>query len=111
VIFLPALTVATKGTQMLDSSRVAVGRIVHFTYCEYSAPIASELGGNQVKPGDVEAAVIVKVWDATTGGCNLKVLRDGPVDFWATSRLASASDGSEPGFWHFPVAEAVRPPS
>lgn len=92
----------------IDPSRVAVGRIVHFTYCPVSAKMANELGGNQVKAGDIEAAVIVRVWDASTGGCNLKVLRDGPADFWATSRLASKSGGSDPGFWHFPVAEAVR---
>lgn len=92
----------------MDSSRVSVGRIVHFTYCSVSAPMANALGGNQVKPGDIEAAVIVRVWDIETGGSNLKVFRDGPVDFWATSRSASKSGGSEPGFWHFPVSEAVR---
>lgn len=73
--------------------------------------------GNQVAAGDTCPAVITRVWDADSGGCNLKVLLDGNDDLWVTSRLLDNPDtdaerispdpdhegpGYQPGTWHWP---------
>lgn len=57
------------------------GRIVRFTHDEYTAARA---GGN-VHAGTTCPAIIVKVWDATGGYVNLKVINDSEVDTWETS--------------------------
>jgi hypothetical protein len=70
------------------------GRIVHFVLPD----------GNHA--GEHRAAMIVKVWNATTGYVNLQVFIDGSNDYpqatgpmWATS--VEYSDVHEPRTWHW----------
>lgn len=51
--------------------------------------------GNEASPGDICAAVIVKVW--SEGCANLKVLLDGNDTLWVTSRMRA--DSAQPGAW------------
>jgi hypothetical protein len=57
-------------------------------------------------PGRHVPAVIVKIWDQTTGLVNLQLFHDGPDDGYAdgqsmrvTSRLYS--ENKEPATWHW----------
>lgn len=52
--------------------------------------------GNQVSPGDVFPAVVVRVWP-TSGLVNLQVLLDGTDTLWSTS--VHEGDGSAYGEW------------
>jgi hypothetical protein len=48
-------------------------------------------------------AVIAQTWEATSyqhDEVNLKVLADGPTDFWRTS--VPYSEDKQPGTWHWP---------
>ncbi|MGW5409036.1 hypothetical protein [Streptomyces spiralis] len=51
--------------------------------------------GNEVQEGDVFPAVVVRVWSAASGACNLQVLLDGTDVYWATSR----TEGDGAGCW------------
>lgn len=55
--------------------------------------------------GAAEApAVVVRVWSDSC--VNLKILMDGPFDYWKTSILQEqAVGGTTPGTWHWPVRE------
>ena len=55
--------------------------------------------GNVVREGEIIPAVVVKVWDATAGYVNLKLLLDGPDAYWATSVFYSAEQ--PPRSWHW----------
>lgn len=94
---------------------VSVGRVVHFVYDESSAMQANQLGGNQVRAGHIEPAIIVRTWGGTT--VQLKVFRDGPKDLWVTSVQEEPKQGlqafsagqlgdEDPGWtqrtWHWP---------
>jgi hypothetical protein len=55
--------------------------------------------GNVVEEGQVFPAVVVRIFPGNPHGVvNLKVLLDGPDEFWATSR----HEGDEPGTWSWP---------
>lgn len=84
-------------------SPITAGRIVLFTHDAGTAKRA-EAHGNFIQAGDVEAAVIVRVWSELEGAgmVNLKVLRDGPVDLWVTSVVEDPT-GERPFSWRFPV--------
>jgi hypothetical protein len=57
--------------------------------------------GNPVSEGDDYPALIVRRW--SPGTANIRVLLDGPDDYWATSRTATKSP--EAGHWYRPEAE------
>ena len=54
---------------------------------------------NEVRAGQVVAAMVVRVWNPDTGCCNLKVFLDGEFDTRVTSRI----QGGEPGEWSWPT--------
>lgn len=81
---------------------LVAGRIVYFVHSEDSAKAAAADAGNRVRAGDVEPAMVVRVWDQSTGGVNLKVHRDGPVDQWVTS--VPYSEEPKPRTWHWMYA-------
>lgn len=57
------------------------------------------VSGNFVDAGQVYPAVVVRTFPGNPHGVvNLKVLLDGPDDYWATSR----HEGAEPGTWAWP---------
>lgn len=84
-----------------------IGRIVHYKLsegdCERIVKLANRPHAdgsspmtNSARPGDVFPAVIVRVWE---GSCvNARVLLDGELDLWVTSR----SEGEHDGFWQWP---------
>lgn len=104
----------------------SVGRIVHYKMAQYDAdainkrradavafqrgnpgPVTpGQLGasghqlhvGNSIAAGDVYPAMVVRVFDPTSGTSNLQVLLDGNDTYWATSR----KEGDEPGSWSWP---------
>lgn len=78
---------------------LVTGRIVYFVHSEDTAKEAAALAGNHVKAGDVEPAMVVRVWDQASGCANLKVHRDGPADQWVTS--VPHSDDHQPRSWHW----------
>lgn len=70
-----------------------IGRIVIYTMPDH---LKNSVNGNKQ---DKLPAMIVAVWSTTT--VNLKVITDGQNDLWVTS----ASEGQQPGQWHWPVIE------
>lgn len=73
---------------------VTEGRIVHYV------PAAHD---HVMTRGEHRAAMIVKVWDKSSGYCNLQVFcdgfNDGKMVLWATS-IHHDPDGA-PGTWHW----------
>jgi hypothetical protein len=73
------------------------GRIVYFVFGEgdlenvVRARASSGARGNALHPGDVYPAMIVRVFDQSSGMANLKVSLDGPDTYWATSAHYDAS--------------------
>lgn len=94
---------------------ITVGRVVHYCMSETDCADVKHQRllngqtsndgtvGNEPHPGSVYPAIVVAVWSAT--GANLKVLLDGPDEYWATSRLLDESVGDEPmqGSWRWPT--------
>jgi hypothetical protein len=91
--------------------KATIGRIVHYTLTEQDAnnilaqrQRATESGpqssaiGNYAAEGQVYPAVVVRVFDPSSGTANLKVMLDGNDTYWATSR----KEGAEPGTWAWP---------
>lgn len=83
------------------------GRIV---YCVISESMLQEIvsqrkvggyWGNELKAGDVVPAMVVKVWSASSGGANLKLMLDGPDTFWATSIVHDAEKKAHTWHWMF----------
>ena len=82
-----------------------IGQIVHYELTDYDANIirrqhaSSRL--NMPQAGDVYPAIIVRVWSETC--VNLRVVLDGTVDYWVTSRnLRTVPPGDDPqtaGHW------------
>lgn len=89
----------------------SVGRIVHYRLsgvdCDKINYNRTKLGrdrGNEVSPGDIYPAIVVRVNDTATWSCNLQVLLDGPDTYWATSRESGpdGATGSLHGRWFWP---------
>lgn len=57
--------------------------------------------GNGVVVGEVYPAMVVRVFDPSTGTANLQVVLDGNDSYWATS----CCEGTEPGTWSWPKRE------
>ena len=83
---------------MMELEGLVAGRIVHYVPHETETI-------REIRP-----AIIVQVWDQSSGCCNLQVFTDGSNDsqptglYWATSRLfAEPQDGEKapPGTWHW----------
>lgn len=91
----------------MDSQAPTVGRIVHYTLSEGDVTVIDQqypmyVDGvrarrNPVNAGDVCAAVVVRVFGSNSTS-NLRVMLDGDVDYWATSR----AEGVAPGSWAWP---------
>lgn len=80
----------------------SIGRIVHYRLQESELPVIRGYGGNPVNAGDVFPAIIVKVWgDKPESAVQLKVMLDGPRDFWRTS-AACDPQGKANGAWFWP---------
>lgn len=62
--------------------------------------------GNPVQKGDIVPAIIVRVWDESTGMMNGQALLDGPDSLWLMSR--HRDDAGTPGTWHWPKIEPVK---
>lgn len=102
------------------------GRIVYFVFDEQSVaevmrrrttgksisdrmketPVAWPVGaqahiGNNVAVGDVYPAMVVRVWDQSSGNANLKVMLDGSDDYWATSVVFDADKAARTWHWMF----------
>lgn len=85
-----------------------IGRIVYYTLTEQDAnnilakraKVAGDgpAVGNHAAAGDVYPAMVVRVFDPTSGTSNLQVMLDGTDTYWATSR----KEGAEPGTWAWP---------
>jgi len=100
------------------------GRIVYFVFDEQSAaevmrrrtdgkaiaermsrtPPAWPTGamahvGNAVQAGDIFPAMIIRVWDQSSGSSNLKVMLDGSDTYWATSVVCA--DDKRHRSWHW----------
>jgi hypothetical protein len=93
----------------VSSPRPSVGRIVHYQLTEQDVQLIDQLGHpdrtgrpsrNPVRAGQTYPAMVVAVFDPTTGSANLKVFLDGGAgaEYWATSR----GEGDEPGQWSWP---------
>jgi hypothetical protein len=77
----------------MNQPKPSIGRIVHYTLGEGDVTVIDQqspmvVDGRQVRnsvhAGDVYPAVIVRVFGSECA--NLRVLLDGTVDYWATSR-------------------------
>lgn len=98
--------------------QVTIGRWVHYTLTEYDAERieqrrrdALEAGaagartghqthvGNLAEAGQTFPAVVVRVFDLTSGTANLRVMLDGTDELWATS----VKEGDQPGTWAWPA--------
>lgn len=90
------LTHHTRETDMVMTP--TIGRIVHYRLSEDDAKAINALPmpGNTVKAGDLVAAIVVRVWSAST--CNLRLVLDGDGEYWATS----CSVGDEQRQWNWP---------
>lgn len=96
------------------------GRIVYYVFDDQAAAditrwraafipqVPSEdqrrAAGNAVHPGDIAPAMVVRVFDRSVvngddGMINLKVMLDGPDEYWATGILYD--EGKKPGTWHW----------
>jgi len=84
------------------SQTPTIGRIVHYRLSESDAAAIRTTPGwdstrcNPLRPGQWYAAIVVATFGGST--VNLRVLLDGTVDFWATSRLF----GDGPNQWIWP---------
>lgn len=73
-----------------------IGRTVIYKYGDWEKNAAYNNGADECP------AVIVRVW---TDSCvNLKLVQDGPFDYWKTS----ASLGDLPGNWHWPEIKETK---
>lgn len=80
-----------------------LGRIVHYRLGEQDLNRIqlrlrrdTEARCNTYRKGDTVAALVVRVWD--DGTVNLRLILDGDVDLWVTSR----PEGILPGTWCWP---------
>jgi hypothetical protein len=76
----------------------SVGRIVYYRIAANDVEAISKLGGNAQAEGDMVPAMIVRLWDESTGCSNLTLFLDGP----ATLRKTSVVRGDQPGQWSWP---------
>lgn len=92
----------------MSSPRPTVGRIVHYQLSDGDVALIDRHGidrmgrtdRNAARAGQVYPAMVVAVFDPSTGSANLKVFLDGGAgaEYWATSRV----EGDEPGQWSWP---------
>ncbi len=83
----------------MEGQKPSPGRIVSVTLDPQTAEQINKLGGNQYEPGQKVPAMIVRVWDATSGTCNLKLFLDGPADLWLTSVMFSTDSAVRTWNW------------
>ena len=93
--YLPAEEFESRYKRNVRGPVPTVGRIVLYRVGARNENVL--IRQNQIAPGDLLPAMIVRVWDE--GRVNLRVICDGTFDAWEPA----VSQGDEPGQWNWPL--------